>query len=258
MALYRGIAGIGSGVNPLHRVASAEPEVWNDTDLPDHVFDAIGCMLRGGMLRMNGTLTHKFPVGAEQTDALRIFNAHYGYGNQVSGLFDKILQGIAAVSMAVPRNAFLGLVGINAFGYATKLQKALAIPEAKDKMVSIWEHFGGQFSKLQGTINHGAKSNALLKISNGKFVSGATVGLAPVAAAALIAAASSIVVALMPIISKILDKNKVNVTYPGIDPITGLPIDGSAGVSTGTAMDFLRSPVVLAAGIALGIYYLMD
>lgn len=254
MALYRQIGGIGQ----TQRMPGGAPVVWNDTIYPDHVFTAIGDCLRSGYLTASGIGRRYFNNPAEAA-AGKIVNQYFRTGRAaVAGFFDGLLHGIAAVSMALPRNAFLGMVALNAFGYATKLQKALQIQESKDKMSSIWEKLGGKFSALEDTINSGAKKRALLKISNGKFVSGASVGIVPVVAAALIAAATSVIAALMPVISKILDKNKVNVTYPGIDPTTGLPVDGSAGAAAPGIMDTLRSPVVIAAALALGIYYFMD
>lgn len=250
MALYRQIGGISG--------ARQSPVVWNDTYLPDHVFTAVGDCLRSGYLNGRGIARRHYKTPQESA-AGQIVNEYFrAPGGSVSGFFDKLLGGIAAVSMALPRNAFLGIVAINGFGYASKLSRALEIPEARDKMASIWEHLGGKFSVLQDTVKSGAKKKALLKISNGKFVSGASgVGIVPVVAAALIAAATSVIAALLPVISKILDKNKANVTYPGIDPITGLPTDGSVP-GTGGAMDLLRDPVVIAAALALAVYYFMD
>lgn len=180
----------------------------------------------------------------------------YAVGNWFDDAFKFVQHNAAILGQQVPRTAFLGLVAVNAFGYATKLAKALQFDDSHAKLQDIWERVGGKFSTLVDAINSGAKKKALLKISNGQFVSGAdSVGVLP--AAALVAAAATIVAAIMPIISKLLDKHNANVTVPGIDPYTGMPV-GTDTSSQANALNILTNPVVIAALVALGIYYLMD
>jgi hypothetical protein len=69
----------------------------------------------------------------------------------------KIVQGAKTVSLAIPRNAFLLLVKVNAKGLATKLKKM------KDKNDSFqwWFDFGGNRTDLKNAIDDGAKKKAI-------------------------------------------------------------------------------------------------
>lgn len=71
-----------------------------------------------------------------------------------------LFQGVKKVTLAPVRNAFLGLLRLNARGLATKLMKALAKDETKTK--KFWEKLGGQFSKLKTAAQKGATKRPLL------------------------------------------------------------------------------------------------
>lgn len=259
MALYRMIGKIDAG-GPGPLTGYTAPLIDSSTDVDYRVRSAIACLLNSGMLSIDGNFNRRQPTAIEMQYG-NVVAAYMGNGVGWS-VGEKILHGIAAVSMVAPRNAFLGLVGLNAFGYASKLQKAIAIPEGKASLEKIWYKLGGSFSALQGTINHGAQKHALLKISNGKFVAGKAAvnaaigdGGAVTGPAAMIVAAATVVAAIMPVIIKILDKNGQNISYEGIDPATGQPY---GTVQQSSPLDMLRNPVVIAAAAALAVYYLID
>lgn len=62
---------------------------------------------------------------------------------------------------SIPRNAFLGLVGVNAFGMATSLQKRID-SGLWDHMADTWKSLGGAPDKLFNTIQDGKSKNAIL------------------------------------------------------------------------------------------------
>jgi hypothetical protein len=71
-----------------------------------------------------------------------------------------LFKGVKKVTLAPVRNAFLGLLRLNARGLATKLMKALAKDETKTK--KFWEKLGGQFSKLKTAAQKGSTKRPLL------------------------------------------------------------------------------------------------
>lgn len=209
-----------------------------------------------------------------------------------SDVFKFIQHNAAILGMQVPRGAFLGLVYVNAFGYANKLFKALQFPDTHAKLQDIWERFGGQFSKLVEAINHGVTqpvydkyqpqghvdSIPVSSLAAGTYkdaygqtryysdnslvpgqVSGGKIGDPAIITAAVISSAAIVVAAIMPIIGKMLDHHYANVETPGIqlDPVTGLPV----GVpdTSNAVLNFVRSnPLVIGiAGLGL-IYYLYE
>lgn len=70
----------------------------------------------------------------------------------------KVVQGAKTVSLAVPRNAFLLLVKVNAKGIATKLKKL----KDKNNDFKWFYDLGGDRTVLRNTIEDGAKKKAIL------------------------------------------------------------------------------------------------
>lgn len=126
-----------------------------------------------------------------------------------------VAKGVAKIVGSVPRNAFLALVGLNMFGFATKM--AANIEEGNwDKMSKKWKALGGNPEKLLGTIEDGKKKKEVL---------GAAIGEA-VTATAIIAAAAPIVAAMLAFIKdpdgkikNVLQATKaaMAVAFPNID-----------------------------------------
>lgn len=99
---------------------------------------------------------------------------------------------------AIPRNAFLALVGINLFRMATDLQNTINAG-GWDKLAGKWQSLGGDPDKLRNTINHGA-GQASTETTTGTInspdqITGFTIGN-PAVIAAVIAAAAPVVAAL--------------------------------------------------------------
>lgn len=199
----------------------------------------------------------------------------------VGNWFDDAFKGIqhfaAGMGMQVPRASFLGLVRINAFGYANKLKRALSYPDSKAALADKWERLGGVFSVLENTINAGATQPTATQIqqtadpvgtyrgSDGKlyFVAnnqlvpgvagiGAAIGIVPVVAAAAISSAAIIVAAIMPLITKLLANHGTVANDIPLNPQTGLPANYGGG--TGILSFLQNNPLALLAILAIAGY----
>jgi hypothetical protein len=69
----------------------------------------------------------------------------------------KVARVLKTVSLAAPRNAFLGLVKLNLRGLASKLKRV-----NQSKVVKLWERLGGRKSSLLKAISTGANKRPLL------------------------------------------------------------------------------------------------
>lgn len=177
----------------------------------------------------------------------------------ISGFFSGIWRGVKKVGLAVPRNAYLSLVALNVFGYATKLSNCLYNKDGsydqagKDKLNKLWsKKFAGSFSNLERAIKSGMKKKAILGSVN-------SVGAAAAAAPAWLAAASAIIAAIAPIIASILKTKSTEGTLAeGIDPATGLPYGmNDAGGYSGGIMDWVKeNPLIVLGGAAAAVYFL--
>lgn len=171
--------------------------------------------------------------------------------NQVGSLFGDIWRVTKVITLAAPRAAYLSLVAINAFGYATKLKSSIYNPDGsfsayKEKIKTLWQdRLGGQFSVLLNTVNNGATKKAIL-------------GAAP-AIPVWVATATAIIAAITPIITAAL---KARQTAAGssmdlslIDPVTGQPY-GAPNITSAGPLDWIKNnPVIVAGGLA-AIYFL--
>lgn len=234
-------------------------------DMPQDLQNAMLVMMHYGVMNVEGMVDmNRFQnliTTLPQSDSLQLQDAMYyltnlqpaTIGNWFDDTFKFIQHNAAILGQQVPRAAFLGLVALNAFGYATKLQKALAIDESHAKLADIWERLGGKFSVLVDTINSGAKKKALLKLVNGKWVSGAAVGDG--GASALIVAAATAVALIIPVIYKILDKHNVPTNDIPLNA-NGLPV----GADTNPVMSFIQGnlPIVIGAAALIIYFYFFD
>lgn len=171
----------------------------------------------------------------------------------VGSFFSSLWQGVKKVSLAIPRNAYLSLVALNAFGFATKLHNAIYNEDGtywqpgQQQLYDKWKKLGGTWTNLRNAINSGAKKKALLgevefnEVSsaidpsclddyyqsrmNGYYFESNSVGVAPAAAAAAwYVAAAAIITAITPLILGILKQRAAQRQLPtGIDPNTGFP-----------------------------------
>lgn len=214
----------------------------------------------------------------------------------VGSFFSKLWTGVKKVTLAVPRNAYLSLVAINAFGFATKLHNAIYNEDGtywqpgQQQLYDKWKKLGGTWTNLRNAIESGAKKKALLgqidfdqsgnQVSpdclddyyqsrlTGYYSEPGTVGIAPVAAAAAwYTAAAAIIAALTPLILGILKQRaQANQLPVGIDPNTGFPVGINPGTTppggstSGNFLDNARQWVqdhpLESAVIAAGVVYL--
>lgn len=131
---------------------------------------------------------------------------------------DKVLTVVGFI----PRNAFLGLVGINAFNFAGNLWDSIQAGHW-EQIASTWEKLGGKPEKLRNTIEDGKEKNAILG-TVGDY--GEVIGVEPVSSSAtLLAAAAPIIAALLAFLDKdgkvkeVLSATKtfLQKKYPNID-----------------------------------------
>jgi hypothetical protein len=189
-----------------------------------------------------------------------------------------VKQGVLMVVGFVPRNAFLGLVGINAFNFASNLWDKINLGQW-DAIAKRWKALGGIPDKLLNTIKDGKDKPAIL---------GAALGAEPVttSTAALLAAAAPIIAALLMFLDKdgkakeILSTTKtfLQTQYPLVDwsgfdfldQPGGIPLSWEAdprynenlpgvynpGTLPGSGpLAYLQNNPLLAAGIGAGATY---
>lgn len=181
---------------------------------------------------------------AEFVDVLQTIT-HLGEAAKISGLFSTIVRGIQKVVFFVPRNAYKGLVLLNVFGYATKLNTINQDQEGHDKLYDLWvKKFGGDWGSLENAFKSGATKKAIL-------------GAAPAAAAApaWLAAASAIIAAIAPLIASILNKLKQQGQLTS-DQLQALQMQEQAALTanSGGIVDWIKANPLLAAAIGFGAY----
>jgi hypothetical protein len=101
----------------------------------------------------------------------RISGLPYAYDTigAKKNVFSTAWRGVKKVTLSSARGAFLALVSLNFFGYATKFSKAIWQPNGdynlknKDKIKKLWQdRLGGDWTQLQNAIKKGAKKKAVL------------------------------------------------------------------------------------------------
>ena len=231
-----------------------------DENLTPQVIEAINVLLRYKVMNSEGQVNDALLLSLQKTLPIDEFLRVVGsrkliHTAAMGGLLKNIWSGVKKVSLLLPRNAYLSMVGLNVFGLATKLARVLADNDGKAKLKSKWEGLGGNFLKLENTIKDGAKKKAVL---------GGGVGVAP-AIPVWAATASAIIAALAPIIKGVLDKSPGlpmdNSLYPyGVcaDGVTPKNPDGSCSVSDGGGgggvVDSIKNNALLIAGAGIVIY----
>jgi hypothetical protein len=99
----------------------------------------------------------------------------------------RVFKKVAKVAVAPARAAFLTAVNLNLLKLATKLVRVWQKPGGKEQLTKFWQSFGGDMAHLKKAIIKGSKQQ----------ISGDGIG---VVAATVLATATPIVVALVPII----------------------------------------------------------
>lgn len=256
MALVR-ISGLIEDINANSTAANELLDTTPYADNPAY-YMAIQTLLKYSIMDINANV-NPTKLASYQTQLpaatfQEVTNAYYKVttegGGVMNGLFDDIWRSIKVVTMAAPRGAYLGLVAINAFGYATKLKAAIYKPDGtytsfKPKLKDIWENkFGGQWTILQNTINQGATHRAIL-------------GAEPITLAMWTATATAIIAAITPLLKAFLTTGAQSGEIPNInyniDPVTGQPYAQPTGSTSFT--DFIReNPAIIIGGAAVAIY----
>lgn len=180
--------------------------------------------------------------------------------------------------MAVPRNAFLGMLALNLFKWAKHLEEHIAGGEWQ-KISHIWEGLGGNPTRLLQAIEKGAKLPAIDE--HGNHISG-TIG-EPVTATAVITAAVPIIALMLKYLDKTgkaseivaaaepalalqfpdIDWSGLKNGLPAIDRATGQPVQFIAtDPDTSTGGDLMstakENPLPVAAVVGLGTHFLFN
>ena len=204
---------------------------------------------------------------------------------KLKNLLKGVVKGIKKLSLAPMRHSFLSLVILNAFHFATRLKKQIDSGR-EGALKSKWEKLGGSYAELKKIVLSGAKKKGFLEdyqmeegISfqrmcelHNEFEETGDATLSEeetfgaVQLAAVIALATSIMVALKPFLKKsggedtspeITDPSITQSMNPGaaLDPTTpeNEPKFDKSPVGTSQGMDFKK--VALFGGLGLlGIF----
>jgi hypothetical protein len=260
MALYRNIAGIGDldvvDVNTITEedLQAALSEIDLEADISTDEMDVIVTLLNFGVLDEEGNISVarmeqlESELSAEQYQEVSHAYNEFLLKAQIGGFFKDLWRGVKVVTLAIPRNAYLGLVALNVFGMASKMARACETEEGRNKILDKWYSLGGKKDALLSAINSGRKKKAVMGSVN-------SVGAAQAAAPAWIAVAGAVIAAIMPIVTAILKKQNQYSEFENLD-MTLPPEYYSGGGSTGNSfMDFVRAnPIPVFAGGALLLY----
>jgi len=126
---------------------------------------------------------------------------------------EKLLEAAKKVALAIPRQAFLGMVALNYQGIATRYN--LKTAQGKKEIEDKWEKLGGEPGSFRGSVSSGEKKKPLFisKKKRAKMYDEVNKGTSPSqkndnfasldpATASVITAGSGILVAILPIIIK--------------------------------------------------------
>jgi hypothetical protein len=143
------------------------------------------------------------------------------------------------IALAVPRNAFLGLVRLNVKKFAVKLYNAMKNPTKKQKLLEKWCKMGGDASALTNAVN-----KAFSKYARKRNISG--IGFAVESA---IATATPIIVALLEFLKKGANEEPVE---------DGAQIEETPEQTETETVEGIgaMNPYLLAGAVGLGVYFL--
>lgn len=204
-------------------------------------------------------------------------------GKAIEDAVNWVKDGILKVIGFIPRNAFLGLVGLNVFHMATDLADSIKAGKWS-QIADKWKDLGGNPDKLRNTIEHGAGQPAIEDATQTADVSISGAAVGAVAIAAIIAAATPIILAMLKFLNKDGKLNgAISATqaalqdqYPDVDwgfldgalTSNGTPVrfigDPDTGSNTGAMVQsnfvtFLKNnQILVAAGGTVGSYFLLN
>lgn len=233
------ISGIGS-TKQHHAISNLVESI--DYKVSPQLYTAVQTLVKYGIMGVNakvypGRLSKykKQPqLMQELTEAMAVVQRA-----SIGSLFGDIFNVWKKVAFAPQRAAYLSIVGINGFGYATKLSAMIYKPGTtqytsyQPRLYDIWvKGFGGDWSALRNTIDDGARKKAIL----GEAIS----------FSAWVAAAATIIAAVGKVLT---DAKNAGVAIPTTDLSTGLPY-GTPNTST-NVLDWIKNnPVIIAGGLA--------
>lgn len=159
-------------------------------------------------------------------------------GNALVDSLKFVKDGVLKIAGSIPRNAFLALVGLNAFNFAHNFQNKIDGGEW-DEIAKKWKSLGGNPDKLFNTIQDGKDKPAILGST------GNTIG-EPATVSTFLAAAAPIIALMLKFLDKdgkvteVLSaaKNFVAAKYPDVD-LTPL---GFLDKKTGKYLDIQIDP----------------
>jgi hypothetical protein len=139
------------------------------------------------------------------------------------------------INLAIPRQAFLGLIKLNIFNMAYHLNESLKNPVKRQKLLTKWTKLGGNQKTLILNIGIGVKKY--------KRKHPAYIGVEPTttAAAAAIAAATPIIIALLEFVGKGA-KDRAQKNAESATPEIKEQITASQQVANAPATNFTSSP----------------
>lgn len=256
------ISGIDFTDDPVDYPVSAYLNNAGNNARGSNVDQDVQTLLKYGVMNVDMSLNEDLLPVLEQTlpvsEYAKIIQAWGGVENAaISGLGENLVHALAKVSLFIPRNAYLSLVGLNVFGLAYKLWNAIYTDDTgtkyyqpgQDKIYHAWYLAGGDWDKLLNTVRHGKANKPIL-------------GVAP-AIPVWVASATVIIAALGAAISQVLKAKgeQTGINY-NLDPSTGLPFGTGASSfpsysgESGIVSFVKNNPlIVLAAGV--GAYFLI-
>lgn len=241
-------------------LVNALEEIDTTVDLSTEDFNAIAILLNNQVINEEGSVDNgrldmllnslQDPDKQILTDA---YNRYMAYSQNVVGnLFGDLWKGVKTVTLALPRNAFLGLVSLNVFGYASKMNRLLSIPDAKQKLIDKWKSLGGRESNILTAITTGARKKAILGAIGSR-----SIGVAPAAAApAWLAVAGGIIAAIMPLVTSLLKSH--NAYTPDFQALDNNQYYNTSGSNFFDSIkNFIAQNPIPSAAAAIGIFYLV-
>lgn len=151
--------------NPYHLAYCKKIGLFQFSGSEDSFSNAIGDKLKGGIKKVGGQITNAVkdtiqnPNKAIKNLGKEIQKGKEQFTDKAGNLIKKGVNAGLKVTLAVPRQAFLGLVALNFGGLATKYFNKTE--EGKRQIIDKWENLGGDRGSLEGSFNTGSKKKPL-------------------------------------------------------------------------------------------------
>ncbi len=247
-----------SGVEEFNRSSLLDEA---DAQLPLEVVNALELLYRYKIVndagRVNDGLLNRLSRRLAPAEFEKLANARIILQEQaIGGFFEDLWRGFKKVTVSVPRNAFLSLVAINAFGFAAKLHRAIYNQDGsyrqpgQGKVYNKWRSLGGDWKNIKNAINSGYKKKAIL--------GNASIGVAAAGVPAWVATASAIIAAIMPLVKEILHSQGDNEELMNFEDFNGgnYPNTTPPPSNTPNPMQWIQdNPLLVGGAAAAAIYF---